>query len=57
MAIRRSQPRRPCRPSEHPELGKLANGAVVQIHEAKGIWRRVDPVQQRWVSSKFLVPG
>lgn len=39
------------------ELGKLPNGTTVQIHEAKGIWRRIDPVQQRWVSSKFLVPG
>lgn len=38
-------------------LGSLPNGTVVQIHEAKGIWRRIDPVQQRWVSSKFLVAG
>lgn len=37
------------------QLGQLANGTVVQIHEAKGIWRRIDPVQQRWVSSKFLI--
>lgn len=37
------------------QLGQLTNGTVVQIHEAKGIWRRIDPVQQRWVSSRFLV--
>jgi hypothetical protein len=39
------------------ERGTLTNGAVVQIHEAKGIWRRIDPVEQHWVSSKFLVSG
>jgi hypothetical protein len=39
------------------KLGELANGAVVHIHEANGIWRRIDPVEQKWVSSKFLVPG
>lgn len=38
-------------------LGSLPNGTVVQIHEAKGIWRRIDAVEQRWVSSKFLVSG
>lgn len=36
-------------------LGELDNGAVVYIHAAKGIWRRIDPVAERWVSSKFLV--
>lgn len=39
------------------ELGSLANGAMVHIHEANGIWRRIDPVEQKWVSSKFLVPA
>jgi len=39
----------------NPKLGDLPNGAVVQIHEAKGIWRRIHPVAQHWVSSKFLV--
>lgn len=39
------------------ELGKLGNGDVVQIHEINGIWRRIDGVEQKWVSSKFLVPG
>lgn len=39
------------------KLGELANGAVVHIHEVNGIWRRIDPVEQKWVSSKFLVPN
>jgi len=38
------------------KLGSLSNGDVVHIHEAKGIWRRIDPVEQKWVSSRFLVP-
>jgi hypothetical protein len=38
-------------------LGALHNGDVVHIHEASGIWRRIDPVESRWVSSRFLVPG
>jgi len=37
-------------------LGSLANGAVIQIYQAEGIWRRIDPQQQKWVSSKFLAP-
>ena len=40
-----------------PELGSLTNGAIVHIHEAQGIWRRIDPVESRWVSSKFLAAG
>jgi len=39
------------------KVGSLPNGAVVHIHEAKGIWRRIDPVEERWVSSRFLVAG
>lgn len=39
------------------KLGELSNGDVVHIHEARGIWRRIDPEKQRWVSSKFLVPS
>jgi hypothetical protein len=39
------------------KLGELHNGAVVQIFEAKGLWRRIDPAQPRWVSSRFLVPA
>jgi len=38
-------------------VGELRNGAVVHIHDAKGIWRRIDPVESRWVSSRFLVAG
>jgi hypothetical protein len=38
-------------------VGSLPNGAIVHIHEASGIWRRIDPVEPHWVSSKFLVPG
>ncbi len=34
--------------------GALTNGLIVQIYEAKGIWRRIDPASSRWVSSKFL---
>jgi hypothetical protein len=37
------------------KVGSLPNGAVVHIHDAKGIWRRIDPVEQKWVSSRFLV--
>lgn len=43
--------------SSTDKLGELTNGAVVHIHEAKGIWRRIDPVEQKWVSSKFLTPS
>ncbi|HYJ80078.1 MAG TPA: N-acetylmuramoyl-L-alanine amidase [Longimicrobiaceae bacterium] len=39
------------------KLGLLPDGAIVHIHEVQGIWRRIDPVAQRWVSGKFLVPG
>ncbi|HEV7588651.1 MAG TPA: N-acetylmuramoyl-L-alanine amidase [Longimicrobium sp.] len=39
------------------KVGSLPNGTVVHIHEAKGIWRRIDPVESRWVSSRFLVAG
>ncbi|MFL5542226.1 MAG: N-acetylmuramoyl-L-alanine amidase [Longimicrobiaceae bacterium] len=39
------------------KVGSLPNGTVVHIHEAKGIWRRLDPVEARWVSSRFLVAG
>jgi hypothetical protein len=38
-------------------LGTLPNGAIVQIFQAEGIWRKIDPVQPRWVSSKFLTPA
>jgi hypothetical protein len=37
-------------------LGSLTNGAIIQIFQAEGIWRRIDPTQQKWVSSKFLSP-
>lgn len=37
------------------KVGELRNGDVVHIHEVSGIWRRIDPVQQLWVSSNFLV--
>ena len=37
------------------QVGSLANGAIVHIRDAKGIWRRIDPVEARWVSSRFLV--
>jgi len=43
--------------SNTDRLGELTNGAVVQIHEVKGSWRRIDPVEQKWVSGTFLVPG
>jgi len=39
------------------KLGELRNGAVVHIHDARGLWRRIDPVESRWVSSRFLVAG
>jgi hypothetical protein len=38
-------------------LGTLPNGSIVQIFQAEGIWRKIDPVEQRWVSSKFLAPA
>ncbi|HEY0016997.1 MAG TPA: N-acetylmuramoyl-L-alanine amidase [Longimicrobium sp.] len=38
------------------KLGELADGSIVHIHEANGIWRRIDPVEQKWVSGKFLAP-
>jgi len=37
------------------KVDELKNGAVVHVHDATGIWRRIDPVEPRWVSSKFLV--
>jgi SH3-like domain-containing protein len=39
------------------KLGELADGSIVHIHEVNGIWRRIDPVEQKWVSSKFLTPS
>jgi hypothetical protein len=39
------------------KVASLPNGSVVHIHEASGIWRRIDPVEPRWVSSLFLVAG
>lgn len=38
------------------KLGELADGSIVHIHEVNGMWRRIDPVEQKWVSSKFLTP-
>lgn len=38
------------------KLGELANGSIVHIHEVNGMWRRIDPVEQKWVSSQFLTP-
>jgi hypothetical protein len=38
------------------KLGELADGTIVHIHEVNGLWRRIDPVEQKWVSSKFLTP-
>jgi len=37
-------------------VGHLSPGTVVEIFAASGIWRRIDPAAQRWVSSKFLIP-
>lgn len=36
------------------DVGSLPDGMLLQIYEAKGIWRRIDPAQPYWVSSKFL---
>lgn len=39
------------------KLGELTNGTHVHIHEVNGPWRRIDPVEQKWVAAKFLLPG
>jgi hypothetical protein len=38
-------------------LGILSDGSIIQIFQAEGIWRRIDPQEQRWVSSRFLTPA
>lgn len=40
-----------------PELTRLGNGETVRVFELRGNWRRIDADEQRWVSSKFLVPA
>jgi N-acetylmuramoyl-L-alanine amidase len=37
-------------------VGHLSPGTVVEIFAESGIWRRIDPAAERWVSSKFLIP-
>ena len=37
-------------------VGSLSAGAIVEIHGASGIWRKIDPTAERWVSSLFLGP-
>lgn len=39
------------------ELTRLSNGDTVKVFEIRGLWRRIDADEQRWVSSKFLVPA
>lgn len=40
--------------SSGDEVGALPDGLLIQIYEAQGIWRRIDPTKPYWVSSKFL---
>lgn len=40
-----------------PKLTDLPNGTRVQIFEARGLWRRIDEDEQKWVSSRFLAPA
>lgn len=42
--------------ANHPALGTLAAGTIVNIHGSSGRWRKIDPATERWVNSNFLVP-